>query len=111
MGCFSFICKKSDVNVQENEGVYLFLLKDGKVIESMYGKYDLYGQVEGHKWQMNWNKVCELMFSHRSNGIAAIREKVYNGETPVERSKDDPNQGTGKRMKEELKNKPYHKVF
>ncbi len=112
MGCFSFFCKESDKNVQEDEPVYLFLLKDGKVIEELYGKYNLYGNVEDLEWKMDWNDVCELMWHpNKSNGIAAIREVAFKGKIPTVRSMDDPNQGCGKRKNSELKNKPYHKVY
>lgn len=112
MGCISFFCKESNKNIQEDEPVYLFLLKDGKVIEEMYGKYDLYGRVDGFKWDTDWNEICELVFTgNKSNGIAAIREVAFKGLIPTQKSVDDPNQGCGRRKKAELKNKPYHKVY
>lgn len=130
MGCFSFICQKSGkaVNSSSFDGdqVHLFLLKDGKVIEEMFGNYDSYGRVfnvdqrqdvahelrESFKWKMDWHKVCDLMFnSDDSNGIAAILHKHYNGEIPTKRSKSDPNQGWGKMTNKRRVKNPYHKVY
>lgn len=49
MGCFSFICQKTKEPILSStfvgDAVHLFLLKDGKVIEHMYGNYDGYGRV------------------------------------------------------------------
>ena len=139
MGCFSFICKKSGEPVLSSsfsgDAVHLFLLKDGEVIEHMFGNYDSYGRVFNTKkppkgtatdngsfeWNLEWNRVCDLMFDKdRSNGIAAILDVVYNGTLPTTRSKSDPNQGWGKhgeyfasntpRLGPKVK-KPFHKVF
>lgn len=112
MGCYSYICNISKKNVQEGEAVYLFLLKDGKVIEEQYGNYDLYGNVEGHEWRMDHNDVCNLHFSgHLGNGIAAIRAVVYNGEIPTVKSFDDPKQGTGHRKITKVESgASYHKI-
>jgi len=109
MGCFSFLCKKCGNPILSNsytgQSVKLFLLKEGKTIEQMEGKYDSYGGVFGSedesklKWKLPWNDVCDLMFNpNRSNGIAAIHAKCYHGEIPCERSYDDPNQGWGEDM-------------
>lgn len=133
MGCFSFICKVSGepINSSSYDGdpVHLFLLKDGVVIEHMYGNYDSYGQVfsspdkEGSfKWQMPWDQVCDLIFhSDHRNGIAAIHHAFWcEGQPyPTTRSEDDPNQGWGKdgefltssRMFAMTVNKPFHKVL
>jgi hypothetical protein len=120
MGCFSFICQKSDKAVLSSsfsgDAVHLFLLKNGKVIEHMFGNYDSYGRVFSNvkdpddravtdktsfKWKMEWGDVCDLMFSsNTNNGIAAILAPYWKeGDPyPTERSEDDPNQGWGERM-------------
>lgn len=117
MGCFSFICKKSNEPILSSsfsgDAVHLFLLKKGKVIEHMYGNYDSYGRVFSDKkdendtsltdttsfeWQMDWGDVCDLIFDpDKSNGIAAILAPYWKeGDPyPTERSEDDPNQGWG----------------
>ena len=121
MGCFSFLCKKYDEAVLSSsfsgDAVYLFLLKDGKVIEEMYGNYDSYGRVfdssgESFEWGLDWGDVCDLMFDgDEGSGIAAILAKNYDGTPPTTKSKDDPNQGwdgesTDKKVKE-----PYHNIY
>lgn len=120
MGCFSFICQKSGKPVLSSsfsgDAVHLFLLKNGKVIEHMFGNYDSYGRVFSNvkdpkdkaltdktsfKWKMDWPDVCDLMFSpNTSDGIAAILAPYWKeGDPyPTERSEDDPNQGWGERM-------------
>ena len=113
MGCFSFICKVTGKAVLsssfDGDAVHLFLLKDGKVIESMHGNYDSYGRVfsqpvkdegltDSFEWKMPWNEVVDLMFDDdRSNGIAAILGAYWKkgDDMPVTRSKGDPNQGWG----------------
>lgn len=134
MGCFSYICQKTDEPVLSTtfngDNVYLFLLKDGKVIEYMHGNYDSYGRVfknvkkgESFEWQMDWGDVCDLHFDlNLESGIAAILGDFWD-ETqpfPTERSKDDPNQGWGKHgellfsysknFRKKVKN-PFHKVL
>jgi hypothetical protein len=142
MGCFSFMCNvsgKPGLSSSFNGSpVYLFLLKDGKVIEEMYGNYDSYGRVfkneirgdvphelyDSFEWKMDWNKVCDLMFSDNSgDGIALILAEHYNGVHPTVRSDDDPNQGWGGDDEEECLmasttterwkrvENPYHKVY
>lgn len=142
MGCFSFICKKSNRAVLSSsfsgDAVHLFLLKNGKVIEHMFGNYDSYGRVfssekkkedksltkfTSFEWNMEWPDVCELMFDdNKSNGIAAILEPFWKeGDPyPTERSKDDPNQGWGDNYEllnskdtaiENWVDKPYHKIY
>ena len=111
MGCFSFLCKESGKAALstsfDGSPCYLFLLKDGVVIEEMYGNYDSYGCVfsgkedengvrERFEWAMDWGKVCDLM--HSSNprdGIAMVLEEYFTGEIPTEQSDGDPNQGWG----------------
>lgn len=111
MGCFSFLCKESGKAALstsfDGSPCYLFLLKDGKVIEEMYGNYDSYGRVftskedahgnrESFKWAMPWSKVCTLMFSSNlGDGIAVVLADYFTGEIPTEQSEDDPNQGWG----------------
>lgn len=104
MGCFSFICKKTGKPINSNSSkgdvVHLFLLKNGKVIEHMYGQYDSYGRVfksdlsDSYDWNMPWDEVCNLMFDEdKSNGIAAILGAAYTGTEPTQRSENDPEQG------------------
>ena len=117
MGCFSFICKKSGEAVLSSsfsgDAVHLFLLKNGKVIEHMYGNYDSYGRVfsdvkdpddktmtntTNFEWKLPWGDCCNLMFDKdKSNGIAAILAPFWKeGDPyPTERSEGDPNQGWG----------------
>lgn len=142
MGCFSFICKKSEEPILSSsfsgDAVHLFLLKEGKVIEHMFGNYDSYGRVFSNKknkndklltdttsfeWKMEWGDVCDLMFNKDdSNGIAAILAPYWKegDEYPTTRSKGDPNQGWGKHLKlmgSTSKNigrvvkEPYHKIY
>lgn len=112
MGCFSFMCKKSNEPVLsssfDGDAVHLFLLKDGEVIEHMFGNYDSYGRVfsdvekmESFEWNMSWREVCDLMYGddedNLSNGIAAILEPFWKegDDYPTTRSERDPNQGWG----------------
>lgn len=117
MGCFSFMCKKSNEPVLSSsfsgDAVHLFLLKDGKVIEHMFGNYDSYGCVFSNikeeedssftdttsfQWETEWGQVCDLMFSgNKGNGIAAILAPFWKeGDPyPTELSDGDPNQGWG----------------
>ena len=142
MGCFSFICKKSGEPILSSsfsgDAVHLFLLKEGKVIEHMFGNYDSYGRVFSNKkdkkdtsltdttsfeWKMDWGDVCDLMFNtDGSNGIAAILEPYWKeGDSyPIERSEDDPNQGWGEHLNligsnsKDIGKKvkePYHKIY
>jgi len=141
MGCFSFKCKKSKKPVLSSsfsgDAVHLFLLKDGVVIEHMFGNYDSYGRVfkkelrkdvahhlhDSFQWATEWGDVCNLIFSDsRSNGIAAILAPFWKEGDPYpkERSDDDPNQGWGSRRKELLYNgigiqlmveEPFHKIY
>lgn len=142
MGCFSFICKKSNEPILSSsfsgDAVHLFLLKDGKVIEHMFGNYDSYGRVFSDKkddkdtsltdttsfeWKMDWGEVCDLMFhKNKNNGIAAILSPYWKeGDPyPTERSEDDPDQGWGKHGKlmgsvsknigKKVKN-PFHHIY
>jgi hypothetical protein len=101
MGCFSFICKESDYAVTSDsfkgDAVRMYLLKDGKVLEEMRGHYNSYGSVFGFEWNMEWDDVCDLMFSENDgDGIAVILEKYFKGEIPTTKSDDDSNQGWGK---------------
>jgi len=141
MGCFSFICKKSNEPVLSSsfsgDAVHLFLLKKGKVIEHMFGNYDSYGRVftneldtsikhellKSFEWKMEFGNVYDLMFSEdKSNGIAAILSPFWKkGDPyPTERSEGDPNQGWGEHGKLmgfwgndicEKVENPFHRVF
>ena len=106
MGCFSFLCKETNESILSSsfsgDAVHLFLLKDGKVIEKMYGNYDSYGGVfdgggDSFEWTTEWCEVCNLMFDEEhNNGIAAILDVAFTGQIPTTRSEADPNQGWGK---------------
>lgn len=120
MGCFSFLCKKCGKGIQSTSfsghKCRLALLKDGKVIQEMQGEYDSYGRVfiegtqakgvehdlkESAYWDTEWRIVCDLMFDKdKGNGIAAYHSKCDNGEVPVTRSEDDPNQGWGEEFED-----------
>lgn len=122
MGCFSFMCKvcNEPINSDSAQGqeVALYLLKDGKEIDSMRGEYDSYGRVfvdepyiEGElrkslHWKLPWSganensdSCCSLMFSSNiGDGIAAVHKKCFIGGmilTPTTQSDNDPNQGWG----------------
>jgi hypothetical protein len=106
MGCFSFLCKNSGKPAlstsADGDIVHLFLLKDGEVVEMMYGNYDSYGRVfkrgkmDSFNWKMGWSDVCELMHNEDPrNGIAMVLDRHYTGRVPTTRSEDDPNQGWG----------------
>lgn len=142
MGCFSFICQKSGEPVLSSsfsgDAVHLFLLKNGKVIEHMFGNYDSYGRVFSNKkeehdksltdttsfeWKTEWDDVCDLMFKDdTSNGIAAILAPYWKeGDSyPTKRSKSDPNQGWGEHSKlltynggeiDDVIENPFHKIY
>ena len=133
MGCFSYICKKSGrpVNSTSFKGdrVHLFLLKDGKVIEHMYGNYDSYGRVFGptkdpkdksftsttsFEWKEDWGNVVDMQFgANKNSGIAAILEPYWKeGDPfPTERSEDDPDQGWGRLKNSRTVKEPYHKIY
>jgi FtsZ-binding cell division protein ZapB len=114
MGCFSFLCKKSGSPIISTSfngtPVHLFLLKDGKVLEHMYGNYNSYGRVfkttirkdvkhelyDSFDWKMEWGKVCRLMFNDNpGDGIAAIMDRHFDNVYPTGQSKQDPDQGWG----------------
>jgi len=129
MGCFSFICKKTDQPAHSTSfngtAVHMFLLKDGKVIEHMYGNYDSYGRVftkdgmkksppESMDWKMDWGEVTDLIFnSDPSDGIALIYGTRWKeGDPyPTEQSDQDPEQGWGKESGFKLVENPYHKTY
>jgi hypothetical protein len=114
MGCFSYKCIECDKGVKSNsfsgEMVKIYLLDKGKVIQMMEGQYDSYGRVfiegtqrsdvthrlpESQQWEMGWDKVCNLLFSGKSDtGFAYVHTKCFV-ETPTRVSEDDPNQGWG----------------
>ena len=101
MGCFSFICKESNLPVAEGDAVRIYLLKYGNVLEEMRGHYDLYGRVsdsngESFEWDMDWSDVCDLMFNENDgDGIAVILEYYFKDELPTTQSDSDPDQGWG----------------
>lgn len=130
MGCFSFMCKRTEKPALsssfDGSACHMFLLKNGKVIEEMFGNYDSYGSVfdgngESFQWKLPWSNVCDLMFDqNESNGIALIlTTEPITEDLPTTRSSNDPNQGWGDSMEllgvteddlfAEVKN-PFHKV-
>ena len=139
MGCFSFLCKDTGNAALstsfDGSPCFLFLLKDGIVIEEMYGNYDSYGRVfkleefgpnTRFHWKMDWTDVCELMFNdNESSGIAVLLDNDLTGIPkfiPTTQSANDPNQGWGAGVDEddllgdtsegvfpEVK-EPYHRV-
>lgn len=124
MGCFSFICKESGLAVASDsfsgDAVRMYLLKDGKVIEEMRGHYDSYGRVfsdstfnDSFEWKMDWDEVVNLMFHRdKSNGVAVILEKYFNGTIPTTRSEGDSNQGWGNPNGGRVKiSEPEHFVY
>jgi len=123
MGCFSFICKESGLPVASDsfsgDAVRMYLLKNGKVLEEMRGHYDSYGRVftadkeDSFEWKMDWNEVCDLMFTkNEGDGIAVILEKYFTGNIPTTRSEGDPDQGWGKRNGGRKKIKePIHIIY
>lgn len=122
MGCFSFMCKESGLPVASSgtsgDAVRLYLLKDGEVIEEMVGHYDSYGRVfdgkdDSFEWEMDWSDVCDLIFSaNKSDGIAVVLERHFNGTIPTTQSESDPDQGWGEENGGGvIIDEPYHKVF
>lgn len=135
MGCFSYMCKITGEPVLSSsfngDAVHMFLLKDGKVIEHMYGNYDSYGGVfrndfnddeeSRYVWKTPWREICDSMFSEdERSGIAVILDGYWKeGDPyPTTQSDHDPDQGCGQHFKlseEECENlqkpveKPYHK--
>lgn len=135
MGCFSYLCNnsgKAALSTSFNGSpCYLFLLKNGKVIEEMYGNYNSYAGVfkkdlkGSYKWSMDWGDVCDLNFnSNDEDGIAMILAEHYGGIAPTSQSESDPNQGWGSYEEGEddlmgdtssdgfpIVSEPYHKVY
>ncbi len=132
MGCFSYLCKKSNNTVLSSsfsgDAVHLFLLKEGKVIEHMFGNYDSYGRVfsdkkneenqnldfESFKWGIGWDAVCDLMLdNNKQNGIAAILVPYWKeGDSyPTIRSERMESLGyCGKDIGETVES-PFHRIF
>lgn len=107
MGCFSWLCKQCGKPINstsfDGEGVKLWLLQNGKVLEEMEGNYDSYGKVFEEEWKNKWNEVCDLLFNNKSgDGIAAIHTDCwYKSDkiVPTTQSENDENQGWGKLKK------------
>ena len=111
MGCFSFICPQcgDPINSDSFSGEHcvLMLLQDGKVIDEMSGQYNSYGCVfkgpsceRSHKWGLDWDDVCELLFSDaRGTGMAAYHSPCWQSERRMgyepRVSDRDPEQGWG----------------
>lgn len=98
MGCFSFLCKECNEPVYHDwptgDDVKLYLLEEGKVIESLEGMYTGYGATHGADWQHGWDECCRLMFDKSpKNGIAAVHKACCKGSVPTSQSESDPGQG------------------
>jgi hypothetical protein len=124
MGCFSFLCKNSDLAVAsssyDGDAVRIYLLKGGKVIEEMGGFYDSYGRVfsdneckDSFEWKMDWGDVVDLIYNSNSgDGLALVLECYANGIIPTEQSWGDDDQGWGpKNGQGAVILEPYHKVY
>jgi hypothetical protein len=90
------------------QGVELYLLRAGEVLESMRGQYDSYGKVfdpergpaYSLEWEMDWNEAVGLHHNDSDgDGFAAVHTKCIECDEdylePVSISADDPNQGWG----------------
>ena len=100
MGCFSYICKCCGKSVKEGEGVKLWLLQGGKVLEEKKGNYNLYGAVkEEPNWKNDWRTIVDIQFDNSNDdGLAAIHTDCWeksNKKIPKTQSDDDENQGCG----------------
>lgn len=111
MGMFSFMCKKCEkpvicsVGFKQVDECKMFLLKDGKVIETMTGEYTGYGTCRDENgkeqnWDMPWeskvgdDSVHGLTYSEKSDdGLAVVHKECDDGTVPTTQSKHDPNQG------------------
>jgi len=115
MGCFSYMCDQCDTPINSDsfsgEYVKLFLLKDGKVIESMRGQYDSYGRVfdkdnNSIRWTaMEWCDTISLHYdNNQGNGYAATHLACLPSADyePTTISDDDPDQGWGGYRKRHL---------
>jgi len=98
--------------------VHLYLLKDGKVLESMHGNYDSYGRVfnirgESMEWNMSWDEVCELMFNnHTGDGIALVLDSIHDSKNiPTTQSQQCGSQGWGRITDGAPHPNPHHIVF
>jgi len=122
MGCFSFICKNSGKTAMSDslsgDRVHLYLLKDGKVLESMHGNYDSYGRVfdsrgESMEWKMPWIDVCKLMFNNNiGDGIALVLDSIHDSENiPTTQSHQCGSQGWGMITDGAPFPNPHHIVF
>lgn len=96
MGQFSFLCKECGEQIKNHrycdgktgDDVYLFLIKNGAIVEMLEGEYDGYGKVVNGEWDMDWGGVCDLIFSNsKHNGICAVHKGCMC------QSEDDPDQG------------------
>lgn len=108
---FSFICKKCEkpvicsVGFKQVDECKMFLLKNGKVIETMTGEYTGYGTCNDEngneqEWDMPWcdsyttEDVHSLIFNEdEDSGIAVIHKRCDDGTVPKTSSPIDPNQG------------------
>lgn len=94
MGHVSYFCKISEKQIQKDDAVHLFLLKNGIVLEHMFGNYTCYCGVYNHsekkeyEWEMDWNKVNDLhLFGTINDGIAAILAPYWKEGDPFPREK------------------------
>jgi hypothetical protein len=89
------------------QGVALYLLRAGKVLESMQGQYDSYGKVfdperepASLEWGMDWDTAVDLHYNDSDgDGFAAVHTDCIACDEdylePRSISANDPNQGWG----------------
>lgn len=109
MGCLSYICKFCGKSIKSDsetgEGVKLFLLQEGQLLEEKEGNYNSYGSVfKSIKWENDWGSIVEKHFNNsKKDGIAAIHSQCWNEkqnpQIPTTISENDRNQGWGKMKK------------
>ena len=120
MGCFSYICKGCGTPINATpfvgEKCIMFLLRDGKVVEQMEGRYDGYGRIEDddditHEWTGDWHELVDLHFSkNNKEGFAVYHSACYKGKLPKTISEDDPHQGFGRVRKKYMKGTKVRKA-
>lgn len=86
---FSLKCLVTGETQKTGDTVYLFLLKDGVVLEDMFGVYNGQGSVgdvdksENYKWY-NRDFITELILDEdMTSGIACISANNFNGKLPT----------------------------
>lgn len=118
MGAFSFLCSKTHKPILSNgfhgSAVHLFLLKEGKVIEHIFGNYDNYGCVFGKDWKTDWHEICHMMHgADIHSGICAILSPFWKeGDPyPTVRSHTILEEGWGDTIETLNKETPFHRTW